>query len=306
MEFKKVALFGAGAVGSFFYWNIRKDPEVELYLIAEGERKERLEREGLWINGEQYFPLVKTPEEGRGADLLIVATKQAALEENLETIKTLVGEKTLVISPLNGVTSEELIASVVGEEPVIYSVIRVSSARKGNQIHFPPEKEKTRFSIGEKGKTIASERVIALQEFLDRHNIQTQIKEDILQDEWAKYASNIAQNLPQALFQVGYGAYSDSQHIAFIAKKLWREVVAVAAAKGITLQPELTLFGHLSETTRFSTLQDIDAGRHTEIDMFAGEMVKMGAELAIPVPYNEFIYHAIKAVEEKNDGKFNY
>ena len=57
---------------------------------------------------------------------------------------------------------------------------------------------------------------------------------------------------------------------------------------------------------RYSTLQDLDAGRHTEIDMFSGALMRMGAELGIPTPYNEYTYHMIKALEEKNDGRFDY
>ena len=59
-------------------------------------------------------------------------------------------------------------------------------------------------------------------------------------------------------------------------------------------------------TARYSTLQDIDAGRHTEIDMFSGAMMRMGKELGIDTPYNEYTYHIIKALEEKNDGMFDY
>ena len=40
--------------------------------------------------------------------------------------------------------------------------------------------------------------------------------------------------------------------------------------------------------------------------MFSGALMRMGKELGIPVPYNEFAYHMIKALEEKNDGKFDY
>lgn len=47
-------------------------------------------------------------------------------------------------------------------------------------------------------------------------------------------------------------------------------------------------------------------GRHTEIDMFSGALMRMGKEHGIPTPYNEFAYHIIKAMEEKNDGKFDY
>ena len=59
-------------------------------------------------------------------------------------------------------------------------------------------------------------------------------------------------------------------------------------------------------SAKFSTLQDLDAGRHTEIDMFSGALMKMGQELGIPTPYNEYTYHIIKALEEKNDGRFDY
>ena len=66
------------------------------------------------------------------------------------------------------------------------------------------------------------------------------------------------------------------------------------------------LWRHLPATARYSTLQDLDAGRHTEIDMFSGALIRMGKELGIPTPYNEYTYHMIKALEEKNDGLFDY
>jgi 2-dehydropantoate 2-reductase len=40
--------------------------------------------------------------------------------------------------------------------------------------------------------------------------------------------------------------------------------------------------------------------------MFSGKVVKMGRELNVPTPCNEFVYNIIKALEEKNDGKFDY
>ena len=41
-------------------------------------------------------------------------------------------------------------------------------------------------------------------------------------------------------------------------------------------------------------------------DMFSGALMRMGKELGIPTPYNEYTYHIIKAIEEKNDGLFDY
>ena len=118
----------------------------------------------------------------------------------------------------------------------------------------------------------------------------------------------MSHNLPQAILSVGTGAYADSEHVAFISKRIWEEVAAVAAAKGIQISefPKPVSNPNSRKNARLSTLQDLDAKRHTEIEMFAGAMIRMGEEYNIAVPYCEYTYHAIKALEEKNDGKFNY
>ena len=70
---------------------------------------------------------------------------------------------------------------------------------------------------------------------------------------------------------------------------LRRELEAIAAAKGIDLSKAAAASTHGSTvppTARYSTLQDLDAGRHTEIDMFSGALMRMGRELGIPTPYN--------------------
>ena len=51
-----------------------------------------------------------------------------------------------------------------------------------------------------------------------------------------------------------------------------------------------------------STLQDILAGRKTEVDIFAGAVIRLGKEYGVPTPYNEFLYHAIRVLEAKNAG----
>ena len=94
-----------------------------------------------------------------------------------------------------------------------------------------------------------------------------------------------------------------------ISNGLRRELEAVAKAKGIDLKAADDSSSRGSEvppTARYSTLQDLDAGRHTEIDMFSGALMRMGKELGIPTPYNDYTYHMIKALEEKNDGRFAY
>ena len=63
MEITKVGVIGAGAIGAYFLWGMRELPREDICLIAKGERKERLIRNGIIINGERYDYPVKEPQE---------------------------------------------------------------------------------------------------------------------------------------------------------------------------------------------------------------------------------------------------
>ena len=75
MEIKKVAILGAGAVGSYVIEGISGCREIRLGVIAEGERNARLKRAGCTINGVTYHPEVWTYQETDNIDLLIVSLK---------------------------------------------------------------------------------------------------------------------------------------------------------------------------------------------------------------------------------------
>ena len=304
-KIEKVSLIGAGAVGAYFIWGLSKKLGDNFSVIASGERKAILEREGLIINSKQYKVNVKTAEAAGVQDLILVSCKSDALSGLLPDIKAMVGADTLVLSLLNGVSSEEIIGKEIGMEHMAYAVMRIASVRDGNKITFS-EENTAGIYVGEKDEKEPTERLKAFEELLKDTGIRYNFVEDIILDMWMKYASNVAQNLPQAILSVGCQAYKDSQHVHFIADKLWKEVAEVANAKGIPLTNRFLLFQGVKPGARFSTLQDLDAGRHTEIEMLAGEMISMGEELGIPVPYCEYTYHLIKSLEEKNDGKFEY
>ena len=111
MEIKKVAILGAGAVGSYVIEGISGCREIRLGVIAEGERNARLKRAGCTINGVTYHPEVWTSQETDNIDLLIVSLKYGALPTALDTIKQATSQNTIVMSLMNGVDSEETCSS---------------------------------------------------------------------------------------------------------------------------------------------------------------------------------------------------
>lgn len=308
MKIKSVAVLGAGAVGSYVIWGLSQKPEVRLGVIAEGERADRLRENGCANNGRIYHPEVWSPEEAHNVDLLVVALKYGSLEGALESIQKVTGEHTVIMSLMNGVDSEEIIGRTVGMEHVLPALIKVASHKEEDGYHFDPP---TTLGIifGEPSAPFDSERVKAVKELFADTGIHFRSTEYIQEEIWCKFCLNVCSNLPQAILGAGVGCYRDSVHMKAISDGLKRELEAVAQAKGIDMSKTESSSGRGSAvppSARYSTLQDLDAGCHTEIDMFSGALVRMGKELEIPMPYNEYTYHMIKALEEKNDGKFDY
>lgn len=308
MKIKKVAVLGAGAVGSYVIWGLSSRNDIELGVIAEGERAERLKQNGCKINGKIYHPEVWNPRETDAVDLLIVALKYGSLSAALESIQKTTSENTVIMSLMNGVDSEEIIAEKVGEEHLLPAVIKVASHKEEDGYHFDPE---TTIGIifGELTAPYDSERIRAIEELFNDTGIHFRATEYAREEMWSKFRLNVCNNLPQAILGAGVGCYRDSVHMKAISDGLKGELEAIAQAKGIDLSKTEASSGRGSAvppSARYSTLQDLDAGRHTEIDMFSGALIRMGKELGIPTPYNEYTYHMIKALEEKNDGRFNY
>ena len=321
MKIKTVAILGAGAVGSYVIWGLAGLKDVRLGLIAQGERQERLRKEGCLINDEVYRPEVWTPEEAHntGVDLLIVSLKYGALKGALDNIATAIGENTIVMSLMNGVDSEDIIADRIGMSHIVYSLIKVASHRDGRGYYFNPDttigiifgETADKVSASEKisEQTLVSDRIKLIDELFAASRLNYRVTEHIKEEMWSKFRLNVSNNLPQAVLGAGVGCYRDSEHMKAISDGLRHELETIAKAKGIDLSVidnSSSRGSAVPPTARYSTLQDIDAKRHTEIDMFSGALMRMGEEFGIPTPYNEYTYHIIKAIEEKNDGRFDY
>ena len=188
MKYQSVAILGAGAVGSYVMWGLAKKKEIDLCVVASGARKARYERDGFVINGQVYHPVVRTPEEAAGVDLLIVATKYQALHPALGDIQTVAGGHATVMSLMNGVDSEEIIGEVIDPVQIVHSLIKVASERKGNQVVFDPE---TTIGIvyGEADLSRGTGRIEALNDLFADTGLHYRATDVILTEIWSKFRS---------------------------------------------------------------------------------------------------------------------
>ncbi len=307
MQIRKVTLIGMGAAGSFFAPRLFNWlDEGDFRIVADGVRKERLEKYGITVNGIKYdFPIVKPSQKGEPADLIIIATKINELDQAIKDIKNQVGKNTIILSIQNGLDSEERVAKVYGWDHMLYSYVRMSIDMTNGHTDYNPSKGCIYF--GEKDNTVYSEKVLAVKALFDECHIAYQINDDMIHGLWYKFIANVSESVPSALVQVPYGAYRVSEHLNAIRLAALEEVVAIAKAKGIEfsereIDEEHKMVMNIRYDYRSSLLHDLKAKQHTEIESFSGAVVRFGKELGIPTPVNSVIYHTFKAMEEKNDG----
>lgn len=305
MKIEKVAIIGLGAIGVFVASKLSSVISREnLVIIAEGERKSRLEK-GLVINGKPYQFQIVTPQEcDEVADLVIIATKYQGLQQAIKDIKHRVGEHTVIMSLLNGVSSEEILQVTYGQK-VIYSLVRLSSVRTEEGIFFNDHNGYIEF--GEANNEVMSKRVLAIKKLFDEAHILSKIPLDMKKALWHKYACNVAETQSSAILGIPFGAWQVSETANHLREMAMKEVFAVAAKKGIFFTEEDLIsqrqrLSHVPYGNKTSMLQDIENKRETEVEMFAGEMIAMGKEVGVPTPINLVFYDAIKILEEKNKG----
>ena len=228
MDIKKVAVLGAGAVGSYVIWGLSARRDIELGVVADGPRGERLRKDGCAINGKIYRPAVWTPGQAHDADLLIVCLKYGALPGALDSIKAVTGPHTTIMSLMNGVDSEDFIASAVGGEHLLYSLIKVASHKEADGFHFDPATT-VGIIFGEKEPPCDSPRVKAVEALFGGTELHFRATDCIREEMWSKFRLNVCNNLPQAILGAGVGCYRDSVHMKAISDGLRRELEAIAA-----------------------------------------------------------------------------
>ena len=269
----------------------------ELKILADFERVEKYKKKIPTLNGENIELEYVLPSERYEADLIIISTKASGLDSAIQYITNFVSEKTIIISLINGISSEEKISAVFPQAKVLRSYFIGHSA-----IGINENGEKKYFQDGV-GK-IVFEPDLELETFFKKNNIDYEIANDIIFSQWIKLGVNIILNEPSAIYKCSVGDLRRRKDYLALAKNLIGEVKQVAGACGIKNLGDyeknvLESAELIADDGKTSMYQDIIAKRKTEIDIFSGEIIRLGCKYGIKTPYNEEIYSKIKLLEKE-------
>jgi len=301
----RVSVIGAGAMGSFYASKFYDMDKECVSLVAGGKRNESLKKMGLTVNNKHYpLPVISPGEKVPPADLVIVAVKHHHLEKTIKDMRCVIGNDTTIISVMNGIESEEQIGAVYGMEKVLYSIaVGIDALRREDQVVYTKQ---GKLFFGEAKNPSITERVKKVQFLFDRAGIAYEIPDDMTRNLWWKFMINVGINQVSAVLRAPFSVFQQSSHARELMELTMREVMDIARTAKVNLYEEdiknwYAFMSQLSPLGRTSMLQDVEAKRKTEVEMFAGKIIELGEKYGIPTPVNKVLFTAIKAIEEYID-----
>ncbi|MDR2973816.1 MAG: ketopantoate reductase family protein [Propionibacteriaceae bacterium] len=299
----RISVIGLGAMGASYAAKLQDAPDTDVRVIATGARAEGLRREGVTVNGKRHdFTIVAPDDTVEPADLLIVAVKHMALPEALPQVSRHISDHTVIVSLLNGITSEAQIAEAYPQShPLLSITFGIDAVRHGHEVSYS---SLGKMAFGEAvNEPPYSEQAQWLARLFDAAGLAYEIPTDMVRQLWWKFLVNTGVNQITGVLEAPYRIVQDPASPArdvMIAAQ--REVVAVARAQGVDLDESdidswLDVLDGLGPTQYTSMAQDTLAHRRCETDIFGGMVHRLGEEAGIPTPVNASLWGLLKAKE---------
>jgi 2-dehydropantoate 2-reductase len=298
---KNIYLLGLGALGGLIASKLHEAFPEAMKIIADVKRQQAIQHTGVSVNGKPISFKFIAPGEGYNeADLIIIAVKNAQLAQAIQDIESFIGENTIVISLLNGISSEETIGNEIGHQHLLYAYgIGMDAVRDSSGIHYT---NPGKIVFGEKQNNEISERVLFVKGLFDKAQIPYNIPVDMYRALWSKFMMNTGINQVSAILRAPYGEFVVLGEARDLMLAAAGEVMTLAAHYGVNLNQAdidefLKIVATLDPAGKTSMLQDVEAGRETEVELFAGTVLQMAKKYDLQTPVNEGLYQQIRSIK---------
>ena len=318
----KFAIVGAGAIGAFLGAMLGRAGE-DVTLIARGAHLRAMQEHGVRVRGEigDFQVNAKATDDPKTigeVDSLILTLKTHSVPAMAASLRPLIGSNTSIVTAQNGfpwwyfyrhggewegthlesvdprgVTSQNLDpARVVG--CVVYPSAEI--VEPGIVFHH----EGTRFAIGEPDGS-KSERCRRIADSLIKAGLRCPIRTNIRHDIWVKLMGNVAYNPISALTRATLIEIVQCSDTRNLAAAIMSEADSVANKLGIEIGVSIEQRLEGAEKVghhKTSMLQDIEAGKPTELDAIVGAVIELGDKLGLSLPNTKAVYACVKLLEQ--------
>ncbi len=303
----RIAIAGIGGVGGYYGGKLAfkygSSGEHEIIFIARGENLKAIRENGLQLDTQQEgsfkaFPSIATDKSSEAGpfDVVLFCVKSYGLEAAAAMINESIREHTVVIPLLNGVDIVDRLRKVLTRGIVLNGCVYISSRIEGpgkiNQVGGSCQ-----LIFGPDGGSIESYKQI--QDAFVAAGIKSELTADSALHVWTKYIFISPLAGMTSLLMKPFGAIMEDEGLQGLLRGLIKETEVIARRKGINL-PENIVNVTLGKVTAFpyetktSIQLDFEKGRHTELEIFTGYIVRAGRELGVPTPLHDDIYERLK------------
>lgn len=313
----KIAILGAGAMGSLVGSFLQKGGAEVSLVDPYVAHMEAIRQNGLEITLNGAPETVRmaafgTPDEVGPVDAVVVLVKGLYTESAVRGAHALFGDETFTITLQNGLGNDDILKKIVPEERILKGVMKITSQLTGpgkimsNILADVPGIHLGALTEDAKAAQTAQKVV----ELLNAGGLFAQYHTNIDDFIWGKAVNNIAVNSACAIARCRIQDFCTHPDGRALLEGCLKEVIAVAGAKGVTLNFEKVIdsiekytipkFGtHLP-----STAQDVKAKRVTEIDFLNGAISRYGKELGIPTPINDITTAYVHIIQDNYENMF--
>ena len=302
----RFGIMATGGVGGYFGAMLARGGK-DVAFIARGVHLEAIRKDGLRVEsvapGEfsvQEGIFTDSPAEAGVCDVILYCVKTTADDAAVPAIAPMVGADTVIINLQNGVAGEEKLAAVYGAERVMggAAYIFTSIAEPGliRQIGGP-----RRMVFGEMGGGASGRGDGILAELKDAE-INAVYSEDIEAELWTKFIFICAVGGMTALTRSTLGEIMAYEGTKNMMRETMREVYLVGRTKGVNLpdgadEARYRFLDEQNPASKGSLCHDLEAGRRLEIDALCATVSRIGAEVGVETPCNDFISHTLKLAD---------
>ena len=321
----KTLLIGAGAIGGTIAV-LTKHAGYDVRLLCHRtETKELIEKEGFFLHGamgdiKETFTCYDSYEAlgDEKFDLILIATKYQAMYDAARKALPYLTDDGLVVGLQNGILTDAL-AEIVGKERAVGVMIGFGATRNAaNDVTMTSLGE---FYIGMPGGYHPAKLDALCEMFLKV--LPTQISDNITRQQYSKLIINSCINASAAITGQVLGKMVDDKRARTLYLAIAREGMRVAKGMGLDVPKYgkalnykllmlmdnayynmccrliVLLVSKLKyKDVKPSTLQSLEKGEKTEIDIFNGYFVEKGKEVGVPTPVNEKLVAMIHEIED--------
>jgi 2-dehydropantoate 2-reductase len=302
MEINTVAVVGLGALGTLYGHHLSKHlPFAQLRIIADPQRMARYQQDGVFSNSQPcHFQYVSPQEQSAPADLILVAVKSTQLSDALAAIAHQVGPDTLILSLLNGITSEGIIAARYGATKVIPCIAYgMDAVKESNRL---TSRNMGKLCIGTENGGPPTQQVQRIARFFSSVGLPHEVDENMPKRLWGKFMLNVGVNQTVAVFGPNYGAIQRDGPQRDTMVAAMREVLTLSGPEKVSLtEADLAYWLHVLSTLnpdgKPSMRQDVEARRPSEVALFAGTVIDLAQKHGFAVPVNRMLFDRITEIE---------